>query len=305
MRLPRVHEGGGLGEIGGGGPAAKCQALAARIRNLQHPARPAGDLGDRLVAETVHDLVERRLHRRQCRELLDERVAPRHGLLAEHRIAVVVEHRPAHDVAVVVGERLLQLHGEGVGQELDDGLARRQVDGEVVPFRCRDLGDAPLHQCLAGGDELDHRRPAGCEIGLDRANEARALHGRQQVAEEALLRALEGAHCSRLGVPVQRRLVVDDAGRLERLLDVLVDDLEGAGVRIVDAPLFRRQRVFENLDLDPVIGERAGLVEPERLQVALATTSIAATPPASIADTKSVRVSNGVSPAAHRPSRPA
>ena len=219
------------------------------------------------MAETLHDLVQRRLHRGECRQLLDERVAAGDGLLAEHRIAVVVEHWPAHDIAVVVAERLLQLDREGMGEELDDGLARRQVDGEVVPLRGRDLGDAPFHQRLAGGDELDDRRAAGCEIGLDRANEARALHGGQQVPEETLLRALEGAHCSRLGIAVQRRLVVDDAGRLQRFLDVLVDDLEGAGIGVVDAPLFRRQGVFENLDLDTVIGERAGLVETEGLQV--------------------------------------
>ena len=228
--LGRVHERGGLGEIGGGGPAAKRQALAPGVGDLQHPARPARDLGDGLVPEAVHDLVERRLHRRQCRQLLDERVAPRHGLLAEHGVAVVVEHRPAHDVAVVVRERLLQLDREGMGEEFDDGFARGEVHREVVPFRCRDLGDAPFHERLAGRDELDDRRPAGIEIGLDRADQARALHGGQQVAEEALLRALEGAHRGRLGIPVQRRLVIDDTGRLERLLDVLVDDLEGPGV---------------------------------------------------------------------------
>ena len=47
----------------------------------------------------------------------------------------------------------------------------------------------------------------------------------------------------------------------------MVDDLEGAGVRIVDAPLRVGERVFEDFDLDAVIGERAGLVEPQRLQV--------------------------------------
>ena len=61
----RDHEGGGLGEIGGGRPAAKRQALAARIGESQHPARPARHLGDRLVPETLHDLVECRGHRRE------------------------------------------------------------------------------------------------------------------------------------------------------------------------------------------------------------------------------------------------
>ena len=83
-----------------------------------------------------------------------------------------------------------------------------------------------------------------------------------------------------------------------------MDDLEGVGVGVVDAPLGVAQRVFEDVDLDPVVGERAGLVEPECLQIAR-DDSNAATPPASIAETKSVRFSNGVSPAAQRPSRPA
>ena len=44
--------------------------------------------------------------------------------------------------------------------------------------------------------------------------------------------------------------------------------LEGAGIGVVDAPLFGRERMFERLDLDPVIAERTGLVEPEGLQIA-------------------------------------
>ena len=231
-------------------------------------ARAAGDLCDGLVPEAMHDLVERRLHRRQGRELLDEGVAPRGGLLADDGVAVVVEHRPRHDVALVVGEGLLELYREGVGQELDDGLARREVDGEVIPFRGRDLGDAPFHQRLAGRDELDEGGAAGIEIGLDRADQARALHGGEQVAEEALLRPLEGAQCGGLGVLVEGRIALHDAGGLQGLLDVVVDDLEGAGIGVVDAALLGRERVLQDLDLDPVIGECAGLVEAEGLQVA-------------------------------------
>ena len=65
----------------------------------------------------------------------------------------------------------------------------------------------------------------------------------------------------------KRVLALDDAGGLQRLLDVLVDDLEGAGIGVVDAPLLGGERMFEDVDLDALIGERAGLVEPERLQV--------------------------------------
>ena len=266
--LVGVHEGGGLGEVGGGGPAAQRETLAARIGNPQHPARAPGDFRDRLVPEMLHDLVERGRHRRERRELLDQRVALRDRLPAEHGVAVTVEHRPRKQVAALVGERLLQLHREGVGEELDDGLPRREVDGEVVPFGGRDLGDAPLHQRLAGRDQLDDGGAPGVEVGLDRADQRGALHGGQQMAEEALLGALEGRQGGRLGVPVQRVLAVHDAGGLERLLDVAVDDLEGAGIRVVDTPLFGRQGMFEGLDLDPVIGERPGLVETEGFQVA-------------------------------------
>ena len=266
--LLAIHEGGGLGEVGRGRPAAQRETLAACIGNSEHPPRPAGDFGDRLVPEMLHDLVQRRGHRRERRELLDQRVAPGDRLLAEHGIAVTVEYRPREQVAALVGERLLQLNREGVGQELDHGLPRGEVDGEVVPFGGRDLGDAPLHQRLAGRDQLDDGGPPRSEVGLDRADQARALHCREQMAEEALLGALEGRHGRGLGVPVQRVLAVDDAGRLERLLDVAVDDLEGAGIGVVDAPLLRRQRMFEGLDLDPVIGERPGLVEAEGFQVA-------------------------------------
>ena len=40
-------------------------------------------------------------------------------------------------------------------------------------------------------------------------------------------------------------------GGLERVLQVGVDDLEGAGVGVVDAALLGRERVFEDIDLDP------------------------------------------------------
>ena len=64
--------------------------------------------------------------------------------------------KPAKKEMNLVGERLLKLHREGVGQELDEGLAGREVDVDVVPFGRRNLGDSPLHQRLARGDELDY-----------------------------------------------------------------------------------------------------------------------------------------------------
>ena len=159
---------------------------------LQYTPRPAGDLGDGLVPEALHDLVERRRHRRQRGELLDQRVALGLGFPADDGVAVRIGGGPAHQIAVVVGEGLLELHREGVHQEGEDAVPGRQVDIEVVPFRGRDLGDAPLHQRFAGRDQLDDRRPSASEVGLDGADQRGALHAGQQVAEEALLGALEG-----------------------------------------------------------------------------------------------------------------
>ena len=95
-------------------------------------------------------MVQRRLHRWQRRELLDQRIAGSDCFLAQDRVALGVGHGPAHEIALIVGERFLQLHREGVGQILQARLPRRQVYGDVVPFRDGDLGDAPVEQRLAG-----------------------------------------------------------------------------------------------------------------------------------------------------------
>ena len=102
----------GLGKIGGGRPGAERQALVAAIGKLEHPARAPGDLGDGIMPEPVEDLIQRRRHRRQRSELADQFVAGGKRLLALDRVAVAVEHRAAHQVAFLVGEGFLQLHGK-------------------------------------------------------------------------------------------------------------------------------------------------------------------------------------------------
>ena len=114
------HEGGGLGEARRGGTAAHDQALAVRIGELHHPTAAPGHLGDGLMAEVVHDLVERGGYGRQRRELLDECVAGGQRLPGEHRVPVPVDHRPAHQIPVLVGEGRHALHREGVGEVVDD-----------------------------------------------------------------------------------------------------------------------------------------------------------------------------------------
>ena len=96
------------------------------------------------MPEILDDLVQCRGDGRECSEFLDEGVAARDGFLAEDGMAVGVEDRAGEEVAVVVGELLLELDREGVGEELDDGLAGGEVDREVVPFGRRDFGDAAV-----------------------------------------------------------------------------------------------------------------------------------------------------------------
>ena len=253
------HEGGGLGEVGRRRTVAQRQALAGRIGDTQDPARAAGDLGDGLVAEAMQDLVERRLHRRQCRELLDQGVAGSDCFLAQDRVALGVGHGPRHEIALVVGEGFLQLHREGVGQIFQARLPRRQVDGDVVPFRDGDIGDAPVQQSLAGGDQLDDAGMTCLEIGLHGPDQRGAFHGGQEMAKEALLGPLESRQSGGFGVLVEGRIALHDAGGFQRVFYIAVDHLEGPGIGVVDAPLLGRERMFEQLDLDPVIAERTGL----------------------------------------------
>ncbi len=186
--------------------------------------------------------------------MLDQPVAAQHGVAAEDGLAVA-EHRPRGQVALGVGERLVQLHRESVGEVVEHVLARGDVDLHVAPLLGRDGGDAPLGQRLAGRDHLHHAGVPGGEVRLDRADQRRRLHRGDQVVEEALLGALERRARRRPGPGVQRlRPAVPagagDAGGLQRRVEVVVDDLERAGIGIVDAGLLGGQPMLEQLDRD-------------------------------------------------------
>ena len=168
----------------------------------------------------VHDLVEGGGDGRKGRELLDQGIAPLQRFPADDGVAVLVEDGTREQVSLVVLEGFLKLDREGVLEEVEHVFARREVDREVVPLGGGDLRDAAFHQRLAGGDELDDGGAPLLEVGLDRADRGRALHRGEQVAEEALLGALEGGHGRGLGVSVAGAFVVLDAGGLERLPDV-------------------------------------------------------------------------------------
>ena len=214
----------------------------------------------------MDDLVEGALDGRKRSQPLDHAVAALHGLAALHRLAIAVD-RPGREVAFAVGERLEQLGRETVGEVIEDVFARRDVDLHVAPFLGRDLGQASLHQRLSGGDDLDDGGMTGFEVARDRGDQRRGLHGGDEVVEEALLRAFERRACGRFGPSVQRPGFAGDIGGLKCGVQVVVDDLECARIGIVDAHLLGSEPVLNQLVFDLLIGERAGRVEAERLQV--------------------------------------
>ena len=161
------------------------------LRLADDAARAAGHFGDQVRAEALHDLVERAGNRRQRGELFDQPVAAGDGLAAFDRLAVAKDG-PRGEIALAVGEGLVELDREGMGEIVEDVFARRDVDLDVVPFLGRDLGEAALHQRLAGRDDLDDGGMARLEIALDRADQRRRLHRGEQMAEEALLGGFEG-----------------------------------------------------------------------------------------------------------------
>ncbi len=183
------------------------------------------------------------------------------------RLAVAVDG-PGREIALAVGERLEELGREAVREVIENVFARRDVDLDVAPFLGRNLGEPPLHQRLAGRDDLDDGGMAGFEIALDRGDQRRRLHRGDQVIEEALLGAFEGRTGGRLGLAVQRAGFARDVGGFQRRGQVVVDDLEGAGIGVVDADLLGGEPVFDELVFDPLVGERPGGIEAERLQVA-------------------------------------
>ena len=262
-----VHERLGLVEVRAGGPVADGEAVAAAVvGDPEHAPGPAGDLGHVVVPEVVEDLVEGGADRGHARELLDEGVPQVDGFLGHRRVAVLVAGRAGVDVALVVFVLLVEVHGERVHQVVEHVLPGREVDAEVVPLAGRDLRDSALGEGLPGRDDLHHGREIVAEVVLDRRDQRRALHRGQQVREEALLGELERGAGGGLGAGVADVAGVY-AGRLERGPEVVVDDLEGPRVLVVDAGLLGGQHVLEDVDLDAGVGQGPGLVPPERLAV--------------------------------------
>jgi hypothetical protein len=62
-------------------------------------------------------------------------------------------------------------------------------------------------------------------------------------------------------VAVQRPRRAGDVGGFQRGVEVIVDDLEGAGVGVADANLLGRELVLDQLVFDPFLRKRAGRVD--------------------------------------------
>ena len=233
------------------------------------PPRAAGDLGDHLGPEALHDLVERALHGGKGREMLDQPIAALHGFARLDGIAVLIDDGPRLQIAVLVGIDLVKLRREGMGEIVQDIFARGDVAGKIAPFGRGDFREAALHQRFAGRDDLDHRGVARLQIAINRSDEARDLHRRDQMVEEALLVGFESRARGALGVAViGSAALAGDVRGFQRCGQIIVNDLEGAGVSVIDADLLRRELVLQHLDLDPGVGQRARRIEAERLEIA-------------------------------------
>ena len=88
------------------------------------------------------------------------------------------------------------------------------------------------------------------------------------MAEEALLGAFEGRAGGGFRSGIQRAGCAGDVRRPHRRVEIVVNDREGAGIGVIDAPLRVGELVLDQLVFDAVIGERARGVEAERAQVA-------------------------------------
>ncbi len=164
--LDVIHEGRGLGEIGRACAVFDHQPVAL----ADDAARAARHLGDQFGAEALDDLIQCPRYRRQRGKLLDEAVTACDGFPALDRLAVAID-RPGAEVTFRVGEGFVELDREGVGEVVEDILARGDVDLDVAPFFSWNLREPALHQRFARRHDLDDRGVPSLKIVLDRTDQ--------------------------------------------------------------------------------------------------------------------------------------
>ncbi len=79
---------------------------------------------------------------------------------------------------------------------------------------------------------------------------------------------LESRARRRLGLRVEGTGLAGDIGGPQSGVEIVVDDLEGAGIGVVDADLLRGQLVLDEFVFDAFVGKRPRRVEAERFEVA-------------------------------------
>src|SRR6266704_3297776 len=156
-------------------------------------------------------------------ELFDQSVTALDGFTAFDRLAVTIDGSGT-EVALGIGEGLVELDREGMGEIVEYVLARGNVDLHIAPVLGRNLREPALHESLAGRDDLDHGGVAGVEIALDRADQRGRLHRGQQMPEEALLGALEGGTGGGLGLRIERAGLAGNVRRPHGRVEVVMDD---------------------------------------------------------------------------------
>ena len=134
---------------------------------------------------------------------------------------------------------LIELGRKALGEIIEDVFARRHVDRQIGPFRDGDFGEAAFHQAFARRDQLHDGGVALLQIGRDGLDQRRRLHRGDEVIEEALLVALEGAAGGGFRLTVERRRLAGDVRGFKRRFQIVVNDLEGSGIGVVDADLVR------------------------------------------------------------------
>src|SRR3979411_1952505 len=128
-----IHECRRFGEVRRGGTTFNDEAPT----RADDTAGAAGYFGDHVCPKSLDDLVERAGHRRKRRELLDKAVAACNGLTALDRLGITIDWTGTK-VALRVGEWLVELNREGMGEIIEHIFARGDIDLDVAPVLGRD-----------------------------------------------------------------------------------------------------------------------------------------------------------------------
>jgi hypothetical protein len=105
----------GFSDVGRGWPVLDGEAHRTIAAGAGHNATgTSGHLGNRIAPEMLDNLVKRAGHRRQSGKPLEHRITGTAGFAIEDGVAIRVECGPRREIALAVGERLIELHRKTV-----------------------------------------------------------------------------------------------------------------------------------------------------------------------------------------------